>query len=341
MKTRIEITLKPKADKQKKRKSPPRPLIRTGSSPDVLSRRKGGFIRFYDMGQVSNGSGGYLDTNFQITTAPIPSGNAQNAAPLTVTDYDNRDAPLLAAPTGQWMSRFRRIDKGTVSVKYNINAQFGAFDDALDNLSQWTGNGLKVEQADLDTGLLVGGAANNPFFDIVKLLNGETNQKITATPAYADSAVAFTPSPRMDVFFPPVLVFMRGTAINSVLDDLYHFGDLNLTFPRRFIVNTSDDYQGGSGVTDPSGSPPSTDEFDAQTIAAIANWKTVVSGREYYYDSGTLTWSAGPFPPAAPRRGGIGVAERTQYTGTDLLNGVLLAVVKKGSSFYYFWTDGF
>lgn len=351
-KHRIEITVKPKADKQKKRKSPPRPLVRTGGSPDVLSRREGGYINFYDMAQISNGSG-FDEAFYSANNAPQNAGgDTQSAAAMSVLDFNGRDIPLLAIPTNQWNSKFRKVTKGTLSTKYAIRAAFGASNDVLDALPEWTATGLKLSQSDLNAGVRIGGSdlanigdndVSNKFFYSITLLDGQSNIKITASANYASSSVAFTPSQRMDVFFPPRFVFMRGSVINSTFGDKWHYGDINVTFPRRFGINTTDIFEDG-GPADPS--PPAASlSLSSGFLSALTNWRDFVSGREYHYTYPTA-WASEPasFPPVANPsiKGNIGVSLLPiEFPDPNLPNGALLAVVKKGNLFYYFWTDGF
>lgn len=347
MKHRLEITVNNKAGKRKYRKVGPRPLIEKGDSPDVLSRRKGGFINFWDMGQLRDGSA-YNDIFYAANNAPQNAGgDVQSAAAMTVADFNARDAPILAIPRGQWKSKFRKVTKGDLSAKYVIAAACSSFNGLLDSLSQWTSSGLKVDQADLNDGLTIGGnaiLARNPFFcEGFTLKDGQPNIKITATDNYSDASVAFSPSRTMDVFFLPRFVFMRGTVINATFGDKWHYGDINLTFPRRFIINSNDLFEDG-GAADPS--PPAvTDALSSDFFTALANWRTFVSGREYHYTY-PIAWASEPgsFPPAAnpSRKGGIGISLLPiEFPDPHLPNGSLLAVVQKDGSFFYFWTDGF
>lgn len=337
MTDKIEILVPPARHKKPKGGSSGRKVAlgRRRGTHDLARRRhvKQG-INFYDMGQISDGHGGWVDTNFQIPRMPDQTGDILTPQQPLVTDYGDRDTPLFLISTGDWKTKFRKVTKGGLSEKYGIIAEFGAFDDFLDNLTQWSSGGLTVTQSDLNSGLL---AASDPplFFEFFTLLDGQPNVKITGSQLYTDSSVAFTPAPIMDVFFPPRLVFLRGRAKTSTFGDRGDFGELYLTFPRRFIINTTDDYFGG----DISSEPATGAGMDTQTNNAIDNWKSLISGREYFYDFASNTWAAGAFPPAGTT--GKGIAPQGVPVQDFGLNGNLIAVVKKGSSFYYFWTDGF
>lgn len=289
-------------------------------------------INLYDMGQMWNGTS-WDDLNFQVLTDPISVPTTLVIPPLTTSDYNNRDATFLSVPTDDWFTTFRKITKGTLSSKYALFGAFTTFFDLLDNLTQWQDGGLILTQAQVDSGLsILEGAVygSSFFFNGYTVLDGQANVKITGTQDYTDPSVAFTPSPKMDIFMPPNLGIPEGQITTTVFGDNYLFGELYLTFPRRFIINTNDDYAGGQF-------PPI--DYTAQTIAAIDNWQDHISGRGYYFDASTSLWTLATFPPASPEFGAMG------YVGGEALagpvNGVLLMVVKKGPNFYYFWTDGF
>lgn len=337
----------PKIDIYIKRK---RPVVRSAASrkgpidfqrdPDYLKRRlqapKG--INFWDMGQISDGSGGWIDTSefFPTDVAGTPGLLA-----LDTSMFSTRDTPLFAVPTADWPTKFRKITKGGLSTKYMIDASFGAFGDALDNLSQWTAGGLVVSQTDLNSGLFVSSDPSlDYFFDGVRFLDSQSNRKITGTNDYTGPAVAFSPIPLMDVFLPPKFVRLTGrsqlTPGPTANQQAYSYDFL--TFPRDFIINASPVYRGGTGVGNEA-----TTIIDAGINAAISTWKAFIPGRDFSYNNALDTYTpGGTFNPGI----GAGYAFITPV-GPDgravdnSVNGSLLAVVKKGPSFYYFWTDGF
>lgn len=293
----------------------------------IPQRPKSG-INFYDMGQIFNGTD--YDEVDSETSVTFDSMTGPVAIPVTA-DFDSRDAILFAIPTGTWTSKFRKITKGTLSGKYLIDAAFGAFSDVLDSLSQWTTKGLVVSQADLDTGLFIGSdPTRDYFFDPVRLLDGEANRKITGTPVYTDSAVAFSPVPNMDVFLPPKFVRLFGNATTSVFSEVQEYGILLLTFPRRFIINTADTYIVPFGT------------IDAGKLTTIGNWKSIVPGHDYHFDPGTSLWdTTGTFPPTGVNHIELAPIGPDGRASDNMVNGALIAVVKKGTDFYYFWTDGY
>lgn len=292
-------------------------------------------INFYDLGQIVAGAG-FDDTDYQVPNTPI-FGLGDIAAPdPTTSDFEGRDAPLLAIPTAQLLNKVRKITKGSLSAKYHVLALFGSYVDELDNLEQWTAGGLVVDQADLNTGLTI--AANAaPYFDAVVLKDGEPNQKITTAPEYSAPAAAFSPVPLMDVFLVPKLAYLQGRATTPTFGDVGQYGAIYLTLPRRFGINTADEWNGG----DLSPLPPIGAGMDAATLEAINNWKGVVPNRGFFWTYLTNTWTTNAaFPPAGHHTRGIS-AMGSYSPFTYGPNGALLAIVKKGSTFYYFWTDGF
>lgn len=333
MKTRIDITIKEKPAARSKRKPDAKPIIQKGRSPDVLSRRKGGFINFHDMGQVANGVGGWIDTNFRITNNPISDPSTLFAPYPTTSDFANRDSTFLGDG-----NRYRKITKGELSSKYVLAVGFDGGGGQVDTLPEWTGNGLKLTQAQLDAeGLSVGtDLPLKPFFHNALIADSQPNIKITGLPSYGSPSVAFRISPRMDVYLPPVLLLLRGEGTyDGSPGDRETYGQLYTTFPRRFGINTTDFYSGGS-VPTPSG-------IDAQTLSAISNWQSIISGRAYHFDNGTMLWSLGSFPGSATDLGITQIYFTPDGTGSHGINtnGVLMAMVKQGGQSFYFWTDGY
>lgn len=311
------------------------PVLRRRPEDELIRKKKNQLINFYDMGQIRNGSG-WDDTTFQISSAPVEGPLFLTPQIVTTSDYDNRDIPLLAISTADYLTTFRKITKGTLADKYGTGVNFGVYSDALENLSQWSNKGLKVEQADLNTGLSVLG---DKFFSDFVLLAG-TNIKVTSTPLYSDPSVSFTPSPRMDIFLTPSIGVMGFSARTSTFGNREWFGALALTFPRHFRINSNDPWSGGVSLTsDGAPLPSAPGGFDTQCLAAIAAWKALVSGREYHYDYVSHTWGGGAYPPPAPREGGGGYA--TESESVVPVNGHLYAVVKQGSNFFYFWGTGY
>lgn len=304
---------------------------------DFLPRRKTTtpYINFYDMGQVASGSA-WLDNSTQILTTHVTAG-ALVPAVLDSAAFASRDASLFAVP----FSKFRKITKGALSSKYVLDAAFGAYSDVLDNLTQWTEGGLKVEQADLNTGLLIGSDPSlDFFFDPVVLLDGQANRKITATNSYAASAVAFSPIPKMDVYLPPkfVRLFGRSQLVAGSFQDQQNYSSDFLTFSRNsFVINDTKDYQAGSA----SGNVP-TSIINTVINATINNWKSILPGRDFHF-SYPSTWSVGGTfnPGIGAGYAFLGPIGSDGRAADNNVNGSLLAVVKKGESFYYFWTDGY
>jgi hypothetical protein len=318
-------------------------MHRHSDEEHIIPKKKQDFINFYDMGQIKDDDT-WQDTDFQVSNTPnFGPSNEIYPEPInpTVTEYDARNVSLFAIPTANWTTAFRKITKGALSSKYHISANFGAHSGELDTLPEWTSGGLKVSQADLDSGLSVidvySPLGYGGIFNQVTLLASDS-VKVTASPSYAAADAGFSPVPKMDVFLPPALVFLKGLGRdNSVFDNQYAYGILWMTLPRFFPLNEAQ-VTGGETITSPgSGLPPGND-FTPEFVEALDNWETYVTGRAYYYDEDT-PWEAGSYPPPAiPRQGNLSVF--AEQSVTIAANGQLLAVVKKGSDFYYFWRTG-
>lgn len=326
------------AGKRKKGSLPP-------SKPNegILKRRQrpDRGINFYDLAQLKVGSS-WTDNGYRVTGGVVEVGNQLFPDALVVGDFDNRNGLFFAVPSGQWSTKFRKVVKGPTSERYEIFISAGATSGLLDDLDPdvWTSGGLVLTQSDLDAGLIVAhaptGYAAGHLFETFTLLDGQPNIKITGTPIYSDPAVPFSPIPKMDIFWPAAFGNLRGRAATGTFGDRGDYGEVWLTLPRRFFINSDDPVAGGDAGQDPAPGQG----FDATTLAAIAAWLDEVPGRGFFYDFGSTTWT-GPgatFPPAGST--GQGIQFQPTTGGSSLINGALIGIVRKENSFYYFWTDG-
>ncbi len=326
-----------------------KPPVDIRREADYLKRRlrpKG--INFYDMGQIADGSGGWIDTDFIIEVDPInPGPPGENLIPPpTQSDYDSRDAPLLAIPTDQWLTKFRKITKGALSMRYGLYAQFGTTIGDLDTLSEWTSGGLVVPQAELDEVFSAGPGSGLAAAALVKDISFyplAPNIKITTTPLYSDPDAVFTPIPKMDVFFMPIIGGLGGFSWTRPSDYIFDdYGFIAMTFPRRFAINTDDEY-GGVGNLGVGTSPPVVGgSIPSATAAAISNWKSIIPGRDYHFNLASTTWTPGTGFPGTGTGANVFIGFNGQLASSGFqINGELCAVIKKGDTFYYFWTTGY
>jgi hypothetical protein len=77
--------------------------------PDILSRKKkGGLINFWDLGQISDGSSGWLDIDFESVPVPVP-GYVQYE-PIPSVDVLALNDTWLDVPIDNWETTFRKLE---------------------------------------------------------------------------------------------------------------------------------------------------------------------------------------------------------------------------------------
>ncbi len=358
----------PNIDIKIRRKRPVRRLTANHKPPidirreaDYLKRRlrpKG--INFYELGQISDGHGGWTYNDVSVPVTPSFAGDQifQSRDPITA-DYTTIDSVILAAATGDLKSVFRKFVKGsTMSVNWGLQASFGAFGGFIESLPQWTSGGLIVEQSDLDSGLFVETTSfplTTPFtaLDI-------PDYKITHTPVFSDPAVAFTPSPLMDIFLAPSLASIRiyfswVTALGEIHRDAEYTAFV--TMPRPWITDPGNPYY--SAFNDSHPDSYTTSYLILQAVETFPDRTTytqhVTFGGSY---SATGSFANGPtltvpptLPPIDPTAGGS-TTTGLRFFSYDSLgafavfmdsaifippSGVLVAIVVKNGVSYYFW----
>lgn len=321
-----------------------------------LKRRTGpSGIKFYDIGFVNEGGVWVgLDHAIAPPVTGVTSGGLTVRSPI-LSDWSAIASQFFAVATENWRTKFRKITPGpSSSVLYQMVASFGAEGDYLDNLEQWTANGLVVSAADLSaTGLAIG--ASPLFFPSSGLLfssDPDPAIRITGTPDFAGPEVPFVPSTTMEIFIAPNLNLSEGhTNEIDALGQINNNSFLNHIFfviPREWILDPTDaafghDIFGGS-VTPVLGVPPTAADYEPVYRSTLAQ-KRIPGTRTFFIDPFNVvstgdfpTINAMPVPPSVPTFATPGFAEFTA-TVSDInpLSGVFLAAVLKGSTPYYFW----
>lgn len=199
MKHRVEITVKKPANQKGKRKPAPRPLIRTGDSPDVLSRRKAGGITVYDLGWLLNGTS-LLHQRLNADKSSVTSMQVESA-------YDDLDNDILGG--GSPFTRFKKFEKtnvvsNTVKVRFTMDAV--DYEDYPENLTQWSGSTLKIS-ADAAATLKLVLDLGHPLYRNFDPIDG--GDKITNLPDVSAPSVTFQPSATMKIGLMPVIASQR------------------------------------------------------------------------------------------------------------------------------------
>lgn len=360
MADRVIITIKRK----------PRPS-RRGQAPrsrDVGSRqrtigpgrrrlRASGGIRIFDLGYQK--TGGVFISNTASVIPPFilaPGGTWVSCRDLQASDYDSLRTSILAEDVTQFETKFKEVTRAENSAAYGILVDLGDGASHLDDLTEWTSNGLEANQAALDAGVTIYGSdVPGTFiqgdFTTLILKDGSSHQKITSTPAYGDAGVPFTPSGDMKVFLMPG--FGLSTGSSSYLDagtDIRRatLNQFYVVMPREwFLVPSNTHYQKYSGdIIYPDSYPIANYEA---VIDVVLTHQSLAGSR--YIDrrfDGADPLSQFYYVPAASIPGGGYPHQDRLYAaildpGYDpaLKNGILKAVVKKQDSYYYFWSTDF
>lgn len=204
-------------------------LLKATKPDDYLPRRlKTGAIRFFDL--IRPVAGAEIFASFTpVWTRPANSlaiGFAAITEAEAGTLVNETVSLLLATAAGDWPATFERVRKGEVYERailasYDIDGNPQAGD--LSALDEWTEAGLKLP-ADSVADLQLTGSF---LFDCTVDFGDLSNFKITAEPSIDAPAVAFTPSPAMDIFLAPEIVFSSGNT--QYYNGLHVFTDVNGT----------------------------------------------------------------------------------------------------------------
>ncbi len=340
------------------------PIIPSKVRPGHLSRRLvNETIRLFDAGYKKVGDDFLPTTNPIIAPFDDTFFRATPIRNLTAADFDAMRSDVLGLGVENFKNgTFKEILRGENSDKYGLLANIGDATLPLDTLTEWTSNGFKLRQDQLDAGVTLFDTKDMFFPDAlgnnVKLLDGVSGQKITSTGIYTDAAVPFVPAFEMKVYLLPDLAMTFGDSQYVIGTDLppstwtSFRAFLNyfwMILPRPWVITPSDpfynNYTGTIGVVH-AGSIPA---YEA-VIAKLASHNSLPGSRGRTYNLRTFGTAADFFSYTDPADPLITTKHTQQFLrcgfDTGLFedgtarNGVLKAIVEKGDSFYYFWSDG-
>ena len=316
--------------------------IRTERKSEYLSRRKtaSGLINFYDLGQMSDGSGGWNDTPFTpLLPYTNPTDPTEGLDALTVTNWNALSDVILAIPSAQWTTRFRKLGYedaerygldlydldeeksypvGRNGSRIDLNTSAAITD------TTWTEEGLSMpDTANWQT------ASFGAFLPMAKDADafGVAAFKITASPEYDADAATFDMklTAGTDVFLMPAILSHAGTGDDSGSNAEYFQAGYR-TLSREFWLDRDDpatDYplMSFSDVTGDN----LTDLIDhLQPDADL--WLST--------DGGT-TYSQQPDASAYPNYSG---ALNVQAGGVSIVPGTFLGAIRRSGSMYYIWS---
>jgi hypothetical protein len=348
-----------------------RPIIRSKASkkgpldihkePDYLKRRlkKAGIIKFYDLGQKSDGHGGWVQNDYSHDLAwdigaGGPSGNDGifSTDPLSIDDLrDFEDSLLGGVDRRDFETTFRRIHKSdgnSFPVGFN-----GVFYDSAD----WVEDGLKITQSRLDeiyasnaifvqvrrdedpSVSLAGGGQDYLSQDVQVTVDPHifgtqykpTGPYLAAEPAaFTDPSVRFRPGLNDSYFLMPQLTQDLGVSKD---------GDVTV-YLNNFAHMVFRDFSNPNHVMDTDFASPGWAEALAYHNAASYNRSfTITTTHDGPFDRLAIT-PGGTFPFA-----GGGDSSEVNFNLADSQGqgitfnylGQLSLIIKQGEKFYYFW----
>lgn len=369
--TKIEITVTPRKGDKKRKTSKPKGPVKPLRRRDDLGRRRitGGRINFYDLGYLKNlNTGLFQDIGFVHLDE---SHNVLDAIPqLTNVEVQvNRDSLIFAVPNDSWTTRFKRILPADVGYKAELandttnlllnqtNPEFTA--DGL-NLP---GGFLESSNVRFESSEVTSVAGDMPFYSIK--FKGFERNRVTAT--YDMNAADTGPvglSGKTDIFLMPrvCFAFIQGQVgnISPAPARFYLMNRFFMTPPRakyldpshplygEVIINNSFDSSGETG-------DPTLDLAIYNSFLRYLNYQKSFFGARMFFRSsaGSPVWAPSslsdlPQPEMVPPGIGLAIAfmiynlvgaignTNVFYEFPDKM---LIAVVVKGASRYYIWSD--
>lgn len=372
--TNIDIVIQKKSGNRGRRQPSRGPLERR-RDPEYLPRRKSGiFVKFFDLGQYSDGAGGWIENTPTLTpttsytaagasrglvhTIGLPDWAAFTANPMSIeSDVDN------------WESTFRPLTYEEAEM-YGVDVlidgtQYAAARDGSRTYmgtstsvtgSLWTTKGLRLPPS--DTFELV----TNRLFYRIKPDN--VRCKVTTTFDSSAPEASFILNSSCKVFMMPCLYFWRGmsrrqyvSSGNRTDEDVHNY--VYKAVPRDvFLVNSTLQAYWGTfpmclrpGLPD-QGTIPSTASPSVRNVFKTAH-ATISGARENLVlvndSTNTITSDTSlppsSFPASGEPSGDFAGSPQVHWNLSD--NGdlpdispatnALVAVIKKGSTWYYVW----
>ena len=338
---KIIITI-PKKPKAKRGGSQIRrgPIINKKKS-EYLSRRRvgGGLVNFYDLGQMSDGSGGWVDITFSpLLPYKNVSDPTEGLESLTVADWNILKDAIFSVPSGQWSSKFRKFtyeDAERYSLDlYDVDTAqsypVGRDGSRIDLFtftpitgSTWTDQGLDIPatanwQA-FSYGAFVPLAKDSSTFGVAPF-------KITTEPAYDADAVSFDMnlSAGSDVFLVPSILGHHGTGVDLGLNVAEDFQAGYRTLNRSFWFSRND----------PDTTYPLLSLSDVSGVNLTDLISHLIPDADLWLSSdGGATYTQQPDATAYPNYNG-----HLDIPNAQVVVGAFIGAIRSGGTLYYLWS---
>lgn len=313
------------------RRRPNAPLIR---------KKKGSVLNFYDMGQVKNEEGDWVDLPYESALDFAPTLDLSLAHIVSVCEADRLFAlrDLLLPDPETWKTKFRKVELDD-AVKYGLAVQDASnsfhyvaktgesvLDSGTISSSEWSSAGLKLKTT---FKALRPGAAFEAF------ALDSSFYKITTAPDFTADPASFTPAKVMDVFCVPSVINLSSFKSVTQSDDPTRSDNLHLYYgayiilSRQFWLDRTDGAFTGSifaqGFADATGLPVTfTSTFtlvDGTNISDVLGQFNASGGRIFVLSTGDggieAIEAVESWPPVVPM-GESGSSTLAYYRTTTL-----------------------
>lgn len=322
---------------------------------ELLSGKKKGFINFYDMGQIKDpDSGLFIETSFyRDGLSDIDTGAVRN---FGVTDYAALEGISLAYSIPDWPTTFRRFTD-TDGKLYNVKISGDDFVLTLaDDEPEWTDAGLNLTADEKASTLLQIGTNDdvtfNPFNEFV--LKGSGRNRVTAT--YDRAGMDIGPislTGNVNIYLMSRLVNSYGESTQQVPpggpQNAFILNAFFSLYPRATLLDPMNPLYGTfvyASLFINDGAPASDMGAYTAALVPIEFHKQFQNTRGFFSSGGAFGSAAiSGFPLAGtvpPPAGGysadpfFGVGSNPGFTASG---NYLVAVVLKGSTPFYIWSD--
>lgn len=308
---------------------------------EILSRRKtSGFVNFWDLGQISNGMGGFTDIAFRVI--PTPAFGGLQHLDFSATDWDSFWTYIFGVSIGNWETSYKKLSFAEAEryglslfdqdsgLRYQVSRNGANLGNDTSNPvsdTKWTEKGLKLPAGVSHVFFESGG---NGAFALWS--TDPTFFKITTGNTFGSAEVPFTFKGNTKVFLLPRISSVSMTSDFGGDSDavIYPYKCLQRSFflSRNYDVNPYPLFSAGSGL-----------DLSAADKISLKNHIAADPGSVYWTSGGGYGGSPTSFPAYANHREmDINVLGSTIIPPAPYYTGKLVAVIKQGSVTYYVWS---
>lgn len=184
-------------------------------------------MRFFDLGQIKNEAGDWIDLPFNLPTTFVdPTGTLPiEVLPITADDWQTLQDLFFSVDRADWTTYYRQLEYETAE-RYSVDltdgsgaywstgrtgSRFLSFTETLITGDYWKPEGLVIPPEEMPEEFIF-----TNYGAFLRIGNLEGFFKITTEPEFsADHVEGFTLSAVSDIFFVPALMTMVGQSISE------------------------------------------------------------------------------------------------------------------------------